>query len=164
MLSGFSWNPNKRVAEEEIKEKGERKRNLMTELWSCKGRRERAKEKSWGVGSHFDISTAHLWTPFSIANNYQNTPGSMVLCVRACFFYFFILLFFISIGWKLETNFQSPLLLFVFLVDGTNSIQFNLIQYILTDRDRESNRNNRKEVEPNAGEPQISFLTSTYPV
>jgi hypothetical protein len=33
---------------------------------SCWGRTKRAEEKSWGVGFHFDVSTNHLFTPFSI--------------------------------------------------------------------------------------------------
>lgn len=35
---------------------------------SSRGRADRAKEKSWGDGSHFDMSTTHLWTPLSIVN------------------------------------------------------------------------------------------------
>lgn len=38
----------------------------MTDDCSGGGRRERAEEKSWGDGSHSDMSTTHLCTPLSI--------------------------------------------------------------------------------------------------
>ena len=49
--------------------------NLRMEECSWRGRRVSAEENSGGEGFHSEMSTAHLWTPLSIATDLHKLQG-----------------------------------------------------------------------------------------
>lgn len=88
--------------------------NLVMEECSWWGRTDMAREKWWGVGSHSDMSTTHLFTPFSSS---ISSFTRLITYVLICIYHLNVRIFFwlkILVNFSIDKSEQINIAQFVY--------------------------------------------------